>query len=235
MARATPGPLIGSITGRVSGLEFGSGRSGMTIRRAKPKRRVDTKNTCQVRSFPAWFSQLWDAADPEERFAWACYATTHKVLNRNSQYVTLPAKKAAYAFHFRVYDWLSRNTNFPNPHLVPPPSNIMPMPQPKNPSLAFSTTEYILHAEHSLVLDPIAIIYAARGRFPAWTTIKSWRYIGALETPTGDNDLYDKFQALKPPWELLEGEHIYLRFYWLPGPTPLIPNFNTYLSTDVTA
>jgi hypothetical protein len=235
MAKATPGPLVGSITGRISGLEFGSGRSGIVIRRAKPRRRKDTVDAVKVRAFTSWFWSLWHSASADMRYAWSTYAAQNKVLNRNSQYVTLSAQKSAFAYHFQSWDWLGRVLDFSTATLQQPPTKAYPIPQPINPSLSFSTSEYILHAEHSISPDPVCVVYAARGKFHAWTTIKSWRFVCAYSCPTGDNDLISYFTALDPPWELLEGEHIYLRFYWDYGNSPLIPNFRTYLYTDVTA
>jgi hypothetical protein len=202
----------------------------MIARTAKPKRRRDTVDAVRVRMFNNIFWDMWHRASSGLLLAWKAYANTQKVLNRNSQYVTLSPQKCAYAYHFRVFDWLNRDVSAITLNLLNPPNTGTPLPQPVTPSNAFSTTEYILHAEHSLGYDPKCIVYAARGRFQAWTTIKSWRFIGAYSHTTGDYDLYSMFQALTPPWELLAGERVFVRFYWEYNVAPVVPNFRTYLS-----
>ena len=235
MATCKPGSLVGSITGRVGGLEFGSGRSGIVVRTAKRSRRVDSPDAAFVRCFTNWFWSVWYAASDNTRAAWRWFASTQKVLNRNSQWVSLKPERAAFLYHFEVMDWLNRQIDFGSAYLLPPPAKLDLIPQPSAPSLAFTDAAYILHAEHDMVFDPKAIVYAARGRGQAWTSIKSWRFVCSFTQSSGDSDLISYFAALSPPWELLVGERVFVRFYWQSGSGPSFPNFRTYLSTVVTS
>jgi len=82
MAKITPGPLAGLISGKVGNVVFSRGRYGPYIRSRVIPTLVQNEYTAAARGVLIQVSGMWGALADEEKEAWRTYAKTHPFIDR---------------------------------------------------------------------------------------------------------------------------------------------------------
>jgi hypothetical protein len=82
MAKVTPGPLAGQISGKIGNVVFSRGRYGSYMRVRSIPTLVQNEYTNAVRGRLSALSQAWAALDAGERIAWSTWAATNPITDR---------------------------------------------------------------------------------------------------------------------------------------------------------
>jgi hypothetical protein len=82
MAKVTPGPLAGLVSGKVGNVVFSHGRYGPYIRSRVMPTLVQNDYTSDVRGRLIDLSRAWGPLGASEKAAWGTWAATHPVLDR---------------------------------------------------------------------------------------------------------------------------------------------------------
>lgn len=90
MAKVTPGPLVGAISGSVGGATFSRNRYGPYIRRRAVVTTVTSPEAMAAKARMSGVSQAWQGLDPADKDSWREWARTNPVVGSlgNSQQLT---------------------------------------------------------------------------------------------------------------------------------------------------
>jgi hypothetical protein len=102
MAKVTPGPLAGVVSGKVGNVVFSRGRYGAYIRVRTIPTKVISAYTTDVRGRLSQLSQNWSDLDAAERDAWRTWAATNPVIDRLGNAVTLQPSAAFIQLNARI-------------------------------------------------------------------------------------------------------------------------------------
>jgi len=121
MAKITPGPLAGVISGKIGNTVFSRGRYGPYMRNRMMPTRVVSAATSDVRNRLSGLAKLWGGLGAPEKIAWATYANTHPVIDRLGNSQVLQASAAFMQVNARVLQALGTVINVPPVGVSPAP------------------------------------------------------------------------------------------------------------------
>jgi hypothetical protein len=102
MAKVTPGPLAGVISGAVGNVVFARGRYGAYIRSRVIPTLVQNDYTGAVRDRLILLSRAWAVLDVDEKLAWRTWAATHPTIDRVGAVQVLQPSAAFISLNARV-------------------------------------------------------------------------------------------------------------------------------------
>lgn len=102
MAKITPGPIVGQISGKVGTVVFSRGSYGSYLRVTTMPVRVQTAATLDVRGRFAFVSKKWAILSPENRLAWKTWAQTNPIIDRLGNSQTLAGNAAFVQLNTRI-------------------------------------------------------------------------------------------------------------------------------------
>ena len=113
MAKVTPGPLAGYISGAVGNVVFSRGRYGPYIRSRTIPTLVQNDYTRDVRDRLILLSGEWAGLDGNERDAWCTWASTHPITDRVGDVRVLQGSAAFIGLNARILQALGTQIDLP--------------------------------------------------------------------------------------------------------------------------
>jgi len=122
MAKFTPGPIVGAVSGGVGSLVFTHGRYGSVLRIGViPTKRV-TQDTVNARARVSILSKEWGGLDDASRASWNTWAQSHPIIDSLGQSRVLQGSAAFIGLNCRVLK--AAGTMISTPPAVPCPTAI---------------------------------------------------------------------------------------------------------------
>ena len=102
MAKITPGPLAGVVSGKIGNTVFSRGRYGPYIRNRMIPTSSQSAATLDVRGRLAYLSKYWGGLAAASKVAWKTWAATHPVIDRLGASQVLSANAAFIQLNSRI-------------------------------------------------------------------------------------------------------------------------------------
>lgn len=211
MATFSPSPIIGSISGRIGGVEFAMSGQGNILRPTRRRARPPSPAQSQFTANIALFAQIWHEASPALRSAWTAYARSKTSINRFGQQVPLKAYKAAFSYHMYLFQWF--NMVVPTPVLLQPP----PSATPKPGSIVFlgasfdDTPSYVITSIINDAESYREFLWAGPARNTSWGSRFNWRFIGSQEKTDNAMDWTSFFTDPPINWVFQAGQILWIQ------------------------
>lgn len=219
MAIYATGPLIGSISGDVGGINFANARGSKIIR--VKKRRVHLKKDRQLNAQTLLQNTIheWQALTVRQKNAWRTYAISIPINNR----LGISRPLSGYQQFLRINLWL---LSIGRPSITPPPRSVPP-PIIFNVNFTAGVASGIdMSYEGNPPHETLQGVFYGQRLFKN-NLVKfnnSWRFIALLQLLTGTPSSLDVFWLFQYPLPILD-EVIALRFVptTTDSPTPYPP------------
>lgn len=102
MAKITPGPLAGQISGRLGSAVFSHNRGGPYVRNGTIPTTVTSDEAVTAKARLAASSQMWKALTEAQRLSWRLFAEQNTVLDRLGHQITLSGSSMYNRFFIRL-------------------------------------------------------------------------------------------------------------------------------------
>ena len=125
MARALPGPLIGTISGNVGGISFARSAGGLTVRRKIHQRQPYSVPLAEAQTNFNQVSLSWENLSSTEKLSWSNLAQQRTLPDRLSGRRSPTARQLYFNYHLGTYPFGQGITSpIPTPNTTPGPFDI---------------------------------------------------------------------------------------------------------------
>lgn len=125
MARALPGPLIGTISGNIGGISFARSAGGLTVRRKIHQRAPYSEPLANAQSNFNLTSLAWENLSSTDKLSWSNLAQQRSLPDRLSGRRQPTARQLFFNYHLGTYPFaLGITSPIPTPNTTPSPWQI---------------------------------------------------------------------------------------------------------------
>ena len=166
MAKITPGPLAGVVSGKIGNTVFSRGKYGPYIRNRMMPTRTQSAATQDVRGRLSNLSKVWGALALSSKNAWKTWAQTHPVVDRLGATQVLQGSAAFIQLNARLIQALG--TQIDNPPVASSPdavSGLSVKSYVNTQAVTLSWTSGALGANECLAVRIAAIDSVGRGYY----------------------------------------------------------------------
>jgi len=121
VAKVTPGPLAGVISGAVGNVVFARGRYGTYIRSRVIPTLVQNDYTDGARGRLITLTRAWASLDADEKLAWRTWAETHPIVDRVGAVLVLQPSAAFISLNARILQCNGSQIDLPPIAVAPDP------------------------------------------------------------------------------------------------------------------
>jgi hypothetical protein len=166
MAKITPGPLAGVVSGKIGNTVFSRGKYGPYIRNRMMPTRTQSAATQDVRGRLSSLSKAWGALMPNTQTSWKTWAITHPVTDRLGASNVLQGSAAYIQLNARILQALGTQIDLPPVASSPAPiSGLTVVAYVNTQAVTLSWTSGALPANKCLAVRIAAIDTAGRSYY----------------------------------------------------------------------